>query len=65
MKKYRIELVKIGSYTETIDNTDTKLSEYELTEYMDDWFECMNCDRDEYIMQLVDKETDKIICKAY
>jgi len=65
MEKYRIDLVKIGSHTETIDNTDTKLSEHELTEYMDNWFDCGNCDRDDYIMQLVDNETDEIICKAY
>lgn len=65
MEKYRIDLVKIGSHTETIDNTDTKLSHHELTEYMDDWFEGCNCDRDDYIMQMVDNETDEIICKAY
>lgn len=78
MEKYRIDLVKIGSHTETIYNTDTKLNEYELTEFMDDWFDCENCDkdecysscyplcdRDEYIMQLVDNETDEIIFKVY
>lgn len=80
MKKYRIEL-KIGSYNlSTIDNTDTRLTREELTQYMDDWFDCDNCDKDEcylygysyfncdrgdYIMQLVDNETDEIICKAY
>lgn len=65
MEKYRIDLVKIGSHTETIDNTNIKLTEYELTEYMDEWFYECNCDRDDYIMQLVDNETDAIICKAY
>lgn len=65
MEKYRIELIKIGSYNSTIDNTDTRLTREELTQYMDDWFDCDNCDRDDYIMQLVDNETDEIICKAY
>lgn len=80
MEKYRIELIKIGSYNSTIDNTDTRLTQKELTEYMDEWFDCdncdkdecylygysyFNCDRDDYIMQLVDNETDEIICKAY
>lgn len=80
MEKYRIDLVKIGSHTETIDNTDTRLTQGELEEVMDDWFDCdncdkdecylygfsyFNCDRDDYIMQLVDNETDEIICKAY
>lgn len=33
---------------------------------MDDWFsaEVVN-NRDDFIMQLVDNETDEIICKAY
>lgn len=80
MEKYRIELIKIGSYNSTIDNTDTRLTREELTQYMDDWFDCdncdkdecglygysyFNCDRDDYIVQLVDNETDEIICKAY
>lgn len=65
MEKYRIDLVKIGSYTETIDNTDIRLTREELEEVMDDWFDCDNCDRDDYIMQLVDNETGEIICKAY
>lgn len=65
MEKYRIELIKIGSYNSTIDNTDTRLTREELTQYMDDWIDCDNCDRDDYIMQLVDNETDEIICKAY
>ena len=67
MEKYRIDLVKIGGHTETIDNTDTRLTQGELEEVMDDWFDCENCDRDrdDYIMQLVDNETDEIICKAY
>lgn len=80
MEKYRIELIKIGSYNSTIDNTDTRLTHEELEKVMDDWFECYNCDKDEcylygysyyncdrddYIMQLVDNETGEIICKAY
>lgn len=65
MEKYRIELIKIGSYNSTIDNTDTRLTREELTQHMDDWFDCDNCDRNDYIMQLVDNETDEIICKAY
>lgn len=75
MEKYRIDLVVIGSHTETIDNTDIRLSEQELTEYMDDWFECdlscdsdtceYNCGREKCIMELVDNETDEIICMAY
>lgn len=66
MEKYRIELIKIGSYNSTIDNTDTRLTQEELTEFMDDWFsaEVVN-NRDDFIMQLVDNETDEIICKAY
>lgn len=66
MEKYRIELIKIGSYNSTIDNTDTRLTQEELTEFMDDWFsaEVVN-NRDDYIMQLVDNETGEIICKAY
>lgn len=66
MVKYRIELIKIGSYNSTIDNTDTRLTQEELTEFMDDWFsaEVVN-NRDDFIMQLVDNETDEIICKAY
>ena len=65
MAKYRIDLVQIGSHTETIDNTDMRLTQEELSEVMDDWFCDCNCDRDDYIMQLVDNETDEIICKAY
>lgn len=77
MEKYRIELIKIGSYNSTIDNTDIRLTQGELEEVMDDCNNCdkdecyvygysyFNCDRDDYIMQLVDNETDEIICKAY
>lgn len=65
MEKYRIDLVWIGRCTQTIDNTDTRLTQEELTEVMDDWFCDCNCDRDDYIMQLTDNETDEIICKAY
>lgn len=78
MEKYRIELIKIGSYNSTIDNTDIRLTQGELDEVMDEWFDCANCDPDEcygsdyplcdrgdYIMQLVDNETGEIICKAY
>lgn len=66
MEKYRIELVKIGSYNSTIDNTDTRLTQEELTEVMDDWFsaEVVN-NRDDFIMQLVDNDTDEVICKAF
>lgn len=66
MEKYRIELIKIDSYNSTIDNTDTRLTQEELTEFMDDWFsaEVVN-NRDDFIMQLVDNVTDEIICKAY
>ena len=67
MEKYRIELVKYGSYKKTIVNTDTKLSTYELTKFMNDWFDCENCDRDrdDYFLQLVDNETNDIIRRAY
>lgn len=41
MEKYRIDLVWIGCCTQTIDNTDTRLTQEELTEVMDDWF--CNC----------------------
>lgn len=66
MEKYRIELIKIGSYNSTIDNTDTRLTQEELTEFMDDWFaaEVVN-NRDDFIMQLVDNDTDEVICKAF
>lgn len=66
MEKYRIELIKIGSYNSTIDNTDTRLTQEELTEFMDDWFsaEVIN-NRDDFIMQLVDNDTDEVICKAF
>ena len=66
MEKYRIQLVKIGSYNSTIDNTDTRLTQEELTEVMDDWFsaEVVN-NRDDFIMQLVDHDTDEVICKAF
>lgn len=65
MEKYRIELIKIGSYNSTIENTDIRLTREELEEVMNNWFDCDNCDRDDYIMQLVDNETDEIIYKAY
>ena len=65
MTKYRIDLVQIGGHTETIDNTDMRLTQEELSEVMDDWFCDCNCDRDDYIMQLVGNETGEIICKAY
>lgn len=66
MEKYRIELIKIGSYNSTIDNTDTRLTQNELTQYMDDWFsaEVIN-NRDDFVMQLVDNDTDEVICKAF
>lgn len=67
MEKYRIELIKIGSYNSTIDNTDIRLTQGELEDFMDGWFDCNNCNKDEcYLyMQLVDNETGEIICNAY
>lgn len=65
MKKYRIDLSKIGSYTETLENTDYKCTKKELKEYLNDL--CKGDDRvnkHDYVLMLVDNETDKVICET-
>ena len=62
MKKYRIDLEKIGSYKETLDNQDYKCTEEELASYFDDLCkEDERVNKDEYCLMLVDNETDEVI----
>ena len=63
--KYRIVLEKVGSYTETLENTDLIFDAKELKSLLEDLKE-----KDDrfyfgwYKLKLVDNETDETVCEV-
>lgn len=67
MEKYRIEFEVIGSYNETIENTNDLLTEEELRDCLNEWLvdengvtTVLNCR-----MLLIDNETDEKLVIVY
>lgn len=67
MEKYRIEFEVIGSYNETIENTNDLLTEEELQDCLNEWLvdengvtTVLNCR-----MLLIDNETDEKLVIVY
>lgn len=63
MKKFRIELTKIGSYSTTFDQTDNKGTLEDLQDLLET-IPSAGESTDDYILELIDNETDEVIYKV-